>query len=803
MNKLKALICILAALMTASAGAPPCRAETLGTQTKIIRLWYRIKGNKTCLTFDAQGPRPKRIDSPSETGISVFFSSMSAKLVDRSFTGAKIAIKAVKFRHGDNFLEVLFRWQNTSVTYSLRPGWHDRYSLTLIFTPPAVKKPVTANTAGAKPTDFIQNGVGAIASPVDIKRIHTSELFGTPVSPQAKQNFETASKSELRGQPAQPQNKNSLASQFVEPDKKGLALYALADKKFQACANDLVFCAPKIISAYKAALEAGPRSSLAPLAIYRSGLAYYNMGKYDRAEQFFKTVTSQWPQSPVASLCWLNLGNISVKRQAFIEAMEEYKWAQRDATGKEDLAAADFMLGKTYYLLGAYKEALQTLNDCLVQLPGYYLKNPGVLRYIGEADFSLGDFADAKQVLLRYVNYQESDPDQAMVLAKIGEIFLKEGQVDAAKMIYSFVHKYYTNSEGDVICRLRSAELMEKVNVAKATHMYDDLRSMDLSPNLRSIVLLKLAELELKNSNLEQGMEMMNKAFPVKSGSAPPPEIAQVRKRFFCDLIRQFYYGRHYDRAIKLIGQYRAVFNSINSPETLEEIAECYAAQKSYFSALEVYDRLFSQEQGKNVDGLLLRCAVYALRLRDYGRASNYAQAAKSGVLDLKKTEILGHVFYHNEQYSDAVNCFEKVIQQRNTFYITDPNSYAALGYSLYKVKKYGEAVPILQKALLAATTDKDQRVPLLVTISDCQKEQQQYETAAQTLETALSIAGPEEQNQLRYKSAKLYLTAGKMDLALKKLNEMKSSKDSFWSAVAQEELNTLNMAAQNNAPQK
>jgi hypothetical protein len=41
------------------------------------------------------------------------------------------------------------------------------------------------------------------------------------------------------------------------------------------------------------------------------------------------------------------------------------------------------------------------------------------------------------------------------------------------------------------------------------------------------------------------------------------------------------------------------------------------------------------------------------------------------------------------------------------------------------------------------------------------------------------------------------------MDLALKKLNQMKSSKDTFWSAVAQEELNTLNMAAQNNAPQK
>ncbi len=790
--------------MMATACAHPCRAAAnKGSQTKLLRLWYRIKGNKTCLTFDAQGPRPKRIDKPSDTGISVFFSQMSTRLSDRSFKGAKIAVKTVKFWRGDNFLEVLFRWQNTSVTYSVHPGRYGKYSLTLIFTPPAVKKPVTVNTAEGKPTDFIQNGIGAIPSPVDIQKIHTSELFGTTVSPQARQAFDAGSKSALSGAPAQSQNKNPSTAQFVEPGKSGLALYARANKKYRACADNLVFCAPAVINAYKEALEAGPRSSQAPTAIYRSGLAYYNMAKYDRAEQFFKTVTSQWPQSPLASRCWLNIGNIAMKREAYIEAMEAYKWAQRDASGKEDLAAADFMLGKTYYLLGAYKEALQTLSDCLAQSPGYYLKNPGVLRFIGEADFDLGDFENAKQMLLRYVNYQESDPDQGMVLAKIGEIFLKQGQVDAAKMIYGFVHKYYTNSEGDVICRLRSAELMEKVNVAKATHMYDKLRNMDLSPNLRNIVLLKLAELELKNSNLEQGMEMMDKAFPVKNGGVSPPEIAQLRMRFFCDLIRQFYYGRNYDRAITLIHQYRAVFNAVNSPEALEEIAEIYAAKKSYLNALQVYDRLFSQQQGKNVDGLLLRCAVYALRLRDYGRASNYAQAAKSGVLELKKTEILGQVFFHNEQYSDAINCFEKVIAQRNTFYLTDPNSNAVYGYSLYKVKKYAQAVPILQKALLETTNDKDQREPLLVTISNCLKEQGQYETAAQTLETAVPIASREEQNALRYNSAKLYIAAGKTDVAVKKLKQLQSSKDTFWSSVAQEELNTLNMAAQNNVRQE
>ena len=793
MNKLRALPrIVLAALIIAGISAPLCEAADRDrSQTRIIHLGHRVKGNRTSLIFDAVGPRPKRIGPASDAGISVFFSNMAASLPDRSFNG-KTAVKEVRFRRGSNFFEVLFRSKGTTVTSNVRTGRLGGYVLTLFLTSPGAK-PASSNEP--ETTDFIKKAP-AEAQPIQVENVKTSELFGSTGVP-ARMKDALADK--LRSEKAdEPQKAREGTAPFVEPDKNGLALYERANKKFEACSRDLIFCASDIVDAYHEALKAGPGASQAPLAIYRSGLAYYIMGQYRSADKYFRAVTSHWPDNPVACRCWIGIGDIFIKDEAYIQAMEAYRWALRLATAREDAASAKYALGKTYLTLGANREALDMLLGSLAREPDFYVKNPGVFRFIGEADFVLGDLANAKQMLLRYVNCQESDTDQGMILAKIAEIFLKQDQTAAAKKIYAYVQKYYANSEGDLICRMRAAELMEKVDIHKAILMYDDLRDRDLSPTLRSVVLLKLAELELKKSDLEHGLALLDLALQINAKGTPPPGIAPLREKILCGLMRQVYFDHNFEKETYLAEKYRVVLDSINSPETLEEIAESYAAQKSYLKALQTYDRLFEQQRGVNLDGLLLRCAAHALRLRDYDRASHYAQSAQSGALKLKKSEILGQVFYRNEQYADAVDCFEKVAQQRNQFYLDDPDSNEAYGYSLYRVKKYAEAVPVLKRALHRQTMDKDGQKSLLVTISDCLKEQKQYGAAAETMETATRIAGANEKNELLFRLSKLYIADGKTDQAVQVLNRIMASSDAFWNSVAQQELNTINIAAGN-----
>lgn len=796
MNKLKALPhIVLAILIIAGIAASPREAAGRGnSQTTLISQWLRIRGNRTCLFFDAQGPRPMRIGPASDTGISVFFSKMAVRLRDRSYKEGKTAVKQIQFRRGSGFFEVLFRWKNTSVTYNVRNGKHGRYILRLILTPPAVKNRAPAPSDEPKTVDFVPNR-GKITPQVEIAKVKTSELFGARISTQARDAFANKLKAAKAGVPPKAKEPKSGTAPFVEPDKNGLALYARANEKFEECSRNLIFCASDVIEAYRQALKTGPRSSQAPGAIYRSGLAFYVMGNYVRAEKLFRTVTSQWPDNPAACRCWIGIGDISLKKEAYIEAMTAYQWATRSAIGKKDEAAADYALGKSYLILGVGKEALDMLQECLAREPDYYTRNPRVLRLIGEADFALGDLDNAKRMLLRYVNCQETDPDQDMVLAKIAEIFLKQGQTAAAKKMYGFVNRYYTNSEGDIICQIRAAELMEKVDSNRALAVYDGLRGRDLSPSLRTIVLVKRAELELKKCDIEQGLSLMDEAFPLKADGIPPG-IAAIRQRMLCDLVRQYYSNKNFDRIVKLVAKYQGIFDTINLPETLEEIAESYARQKLYSLALKTYDKLLSQQHGMNLDGLLLRCADYALSMQDYDRAFHYCQAAQSGVLEFEKEEILGQIHYRNEQYGNAVSCFENALKARGRLDIREPDSYAALGYSLYQMKRYGEAVPMLKTALLRATLDNDTRRSMLLTLSDCFKEQKHYGQAADIMETAIRISRGEEQSELLYRLSKLYVAAGKSDLAVQSLNRIKAANDTFWSAVAQQELNTLKIAA-------
>ncbi|MGD0400588.1 MAG: tetratricopeptide repeat protein [Syntrophobacteraceae bacterium] len=797
MSKLKTLfVILLAACITAGVAVPWCEAAAKESpKTKITNLRSSVKGKRTCLIFDAEGARPKQIGPPSADGISVFFSQITAKPPDKVFKDSKIAAKEVKFKLESGSLEVLFRENNTLVSSHVRPGVNGKYTLTLELTP-GVKTPEPQAAVGKPTSEPTEKSVEKAPS-IEVRKVETSELFAPKASQQIRNAAAKAqaSKESESPRPAGPASKPPV---YAEPGAKGLALYASANEKFENCSRNLVFCTSQIIEAYDEALRAGPLSSQAPLAIYRSALANSMMGNYVKADRLFRHVTSSWPDHPVASRCWIGIGDIYNKKQASVEAMEAFRWALRCASEKDDKAAAYYELGKVYLILGANKEALEMLQNCMAEQPNYYMKNPDVFRFIGEAHFALGHTEAAKEHLLRYVNDQENAPDQDIILAKIAEIFLIHGELDAANKIYAFVHKYYTDSEGDLICRVRQGELSEKDDLDQAIKIYEDLRSKDLSPSLRRIVLMKLAALNLKRCDLACSLDLMDEAFPAKNDGSSPPGTAALRERILCDLVRQYFSDKDFVKVVQLHDKYSRVFDSIQSPDVLEQVAESFASLKFYANALPIYDKLIAKGQKKG-DDLLLRCALYALRLNDNDRCLQFCKPVQSDAMDLKKSEILGHILYREHKYADAAKSFGKVFEKVKDFELKDPDSFTAYGYCLFQAKKFDEAVPVLQKALLRVKEDDAYaRRSTLLMLGKCFAEQKQLDKAAEAMEAAVEVSGEDQKNELIYEISKFYMAAGQTDKAIGSLNRIKATEHPFWGAVAQQQLNSINMSQGN-----
>ena len=104
-------------------------------------------------------------------------------------------------------------------------------------------------------------------------------------------------------------------------------------------------------------------------------------------------------------------------------------------------------------------------------------------------------------------------------------------------------------------------------------------------------------------------------------------------------------------------------------------------------------------------------------------------------------------------------------------------------GIASYQAKKFDEAVPILQKAMLRAKADDAcGRRSILVTLGKCFVEQKQYQKAAETMETAIRVSGEDQKNELLYEISKLYAAAGQTDKAIQSLNQIKGTEHPFWS---------------------
>ena len=65
-------------------------------------------------------------------------------------------------------------------------------------------------------------------------------------------------------------------------------------------------------------------------------------------------------------------------------------------------------------------------------------------------------------------------------------------------------------------------------------------------------------------------------------------------------------------------------------------------------------------------------------------------------------------------------------------------------------------------------------------------------------MEAAIKLSGEDQANELLYEISKLYIAAGQTDKAIQSLNQLKGTEHPFWAAVAQQQLNTIDMSQAN-----
>lgn len=96
------------------------------------------------------------------------------------------------------------------------------------------------------------------------------------------------------------------------------------------------------------------------------GDLYAEMGRLDEAQRSYELAIANQGEEDVFAQAYLGLGNTALERKEYVKAKEAFERALASAG---DFFDARFALGKAFYYLGDYDEAIATLEQAQLQAP--------------------------------------------------------------------------------------------------------------------------------------------------------------------------------------------------------------------------------------------------------------------------------------------------------------------------------------------------------------------------------------------------------------------------------------------------
>jgi tetratricopeptide (TPR) repeat protein len=552
--------------------------------------------------------------------------------------------------------------------------------------------------------------------------------------------------------------------------------------------------AAHILEGYRAALSARPNGPQAPLAQYRSGLCHLALGNGKKAEEAFKQVLSNHSQHAVAPLAWLGLGQALVKRQAYMEAVQALRTALNgplDATRTSD---AYYFLGMSFHRMGAFKEVLEALSKSLENNPTEYVRQPELLRLLGESYFADQQYDKSANHLLWYLNIEKEVREKDLILAKIGESLMYTGNQDLAKKVYIYIDKYLPETEGYIISKIRRAEYFEKQippNKVASSAIYEELSQHSIAGPMGEYLTYKIALWERERKNYEQSLAWIEKGLHNSSTPKAKDELTTLKVKALLDYLKDTHDQQDYSKVLQLYQDNETLLAPHTSLEVLRMLAQSCAALKLYPAAAKLYHELYTKSGSKN-DEWLLEAAKSYLLMGDMERAQQACQPVQGEVFQTEKAVLLGQVYFAKGKYKEAAQELSKYVQKmEGGLGDADPDMLFSYAESLMHSDRNGEALSFLErltKEPLYGEGEKRFRIGIMQ--SRCYHKLKQDNQTTRILEHLLTLSPPQAlRDRINYELSQVYREMGQPQKATEKLTELSQSSDSLWNAAAQQEL--------------
>lgn len=572
--------------------------------------------------------------------------------------------------------------------------------------------------------------------------------------------------------------------------------FDLADMTYEELKGALPETAEQIVAAYQKALQKDLQNPRRPLALLRSAQALDAAGDVKKAERYYQRLIDEHPHDANTARAWIRLGEIQADRGNPLEALKAFQEAEKFPLKPEDAIRTKLGTAQIFVRAGKASEALGTLKRLLDTHPDAFLEKPEILRTLGEAEFALKNFAASRTALIRYLNLAPDIPDKDIVLARIAESYLQEGNRTQADRLYAHIQVHYPDSEGDLIGRLRKAEYYETQGgelQEEAFKIYKDLESRPLAGPLRHFVQFKLAYGDYLAGQEERSLQRIDAA--LKSAEKAPvfDDLRRLRQKVLQSLVKKRFEAGDAKGVIDLYAEDPFAFQDEDGLEGLSCVARAYESLGYCPDAMALYETL-AQKDPK--DAWKLAVARMAYEMGQGDKAKSLCLALTDATLTDAKEELLARIAFSQKDYASVIRSVEGLAKRRGGPERCPTDLAAMLALSYLETGKEDAAMPWAEHCLSRSDwADPSLLVALSLKASRARQKNRQYDQAVRLLDLGIAKAQSEDlRNQIMYHKAVLLLEQGKKDQAEKILTALLQSPKALWKTAAKQKLDYLRL---------
>ena len=249
-----------------------------------------------------------------------------------------------------------------------------------------------------------------------------------------------------------------LKSLELSREQREKNLYYISDCMWELYQNKGIEGFESIISTTSEAMNSNLRSPKVPSAMVRLGQANLMVGNLREAEAYFTTRRISYPASPEVPASFLALGRALFDAGQYAKAVPILRDLVKNFSESPSLRQASVLLGSSLARLNEMQEAAIVLDFVEKRWPRYYLEDPSLLLLSAQLALQSGKLQEALQQYWHYYNLDPERKNNEKILLIIGEIYLRQGRLQAAQSTLEELAQRYPESIQADYAFLRLAE---------------------------------------------------------------------------------------------------------------------------------------------------------------------------------------------------------------------------------------------------------------------------------------------------------------------------------------------------------